>query len=140
MKKLKSNKVLKAICIIAAVVIAAGLIQFGRLEYAAKYKISLIDSSVSADGNYELLFQSVGEADWPFGASHARFVLKHNGKDVTEYKFDVANDGKNLCAGNWQVTWRNSSVEVNISGEEQQDVLYSLTFDGDVNIKSDNQL
>lgn len=39
------------------------------------------------------MYQSVGEPDWPFGYSHARFVLKHDGSTVTKYKFDVANDG-----------------------------------------------
>ena len=129
----------KTVIVIAAVlVIAAGLIEFGRIEYAKKYKTAVIDSSVSPDEHYELLFQSVGEPDWPFGASHAGLVLKHDGKNVTEYRFDVANDGKNLCADNWQVTWRDSSVEVLIMGEEQQDALYSLTFDGDVIIRSDS--
>ena len=132
MKTQKTTKVIKVICIVVAVVIAAGLIQLGRYEYVKKYKITPIDSSVSADRNYELLFQSVGEADWPFGTSHARFVLKHDGKDVTKYKLDVENDGKDLCAENWQVTWKDSLVEVLIFGEEQQDALYTLSFDGTV--------
>lgn len=108
------------------------------MEYATKYKITIIESSVSVNEDYELLFQSVGEADWPFGNSHARLVLKNKGKDIIKYKFVVANDGKNLCSDNWKVTWNDDSVDVLIIGEEQKDTLYSLTFDGDVQIKSKN--
>lgn len=140
MKKGRRNIVFKAVFIFAAVAAAAGVICFGKYEYAKKYKISEIDSSVSADGSYVLLFQSIGEADWPFGASHAGLVLKHNGKAVTQYRFDVANDGKNLCADNWQVNWKEHSAEVLILGEEQKEVRYSLGFDGDVRILSDNEL
>ena len=75
MKKEIRNKSLRIICIVAAAVIAVALILFGIFEYTAKYKIDVIDSSLSFDGNYELMFQSVGEPDWPFGPSHARFVL-----------------------------------------------------------------
>lgn len=140
MKKEIRNKSLRIICIVAAAVIAVALILFGIFEYTAKYKIDVIDSFLSFDGNFELMFQSVGEPDWPFGPSHARFVLKCNGEVLTKYKLDVFNDGKNLCDANWQVLWKDRSVEVLIIGEEQEDVLYSLTFDGDVKIKADNQL
>lgn len=128
----------KTIGIIATIVIIALLIQFARLEYITKYKITTIESSVSVNGDYELLFQSVGEADMPFGNSHARLVLKNKGKDIIKYKFVVANDGKNLCSDNWKVTWNDDTVDVLIIGEEQKDILYSLTYEGDVQIKPEN--
>ena len=47
----------------------------------------------SPDGEYKIVFQAVGEPDWPFGPSHARIVLKHNGDTVAKRRYDVANDG-----------------------------------------------
>lgn len=44
----------------------------GSFTYTTKYKIHDVASYTSPDGKYELLFQQVGDADWPFGHTHAR--------------------------------------------------------------------
>ena len=121
-----AKKIIKRSCAVAAALFAAALLLLGSFVYVTRYKIADIDVSVSDDGSYEVLYQSVGEPDWPFGASHARLVLKRDGKAVTKFKFDVANDGGTLHADSWRVVWREDSVEVTISGEEQHDVLYTL--------------
>ena len=86
-----------------------------------------------------MLFQAIGEPDFPFGDSHARIVLKNNGKTVTIQKFDVANDGGILLPYNWNVRWGENSVTVVISGEEQADNLYTFYFDGTVEGESLNE-
>lgn len=128
MNRSKGKKAAKIICIFIAVILVAVLIQGGIFLYAIKYRIAEIDSSVSADGRYELFFQSVGEPDWPFGASHARLVLKQNQAVIDRLDFDVANDGKNLSPDNWTVAWKEDSAAAIISGEEQPDALYVLYF------------
>ncbi len=133
---MKAKIIIKWGCGIAAVLFAAVLLLIGSFEYVTRLKITDIDSSISNDGQYELLYQSVGEPDWPFGASHARLVLKHNGKTVTNYKFDVANDGGILHADSWSVSWEENCVKVIISGEEQPDALYTLSFDGTIQQES----
>lgn len=109
---------------------------FGGFTYVTRYKITDIDSSISDDGQYEVIYQAVGEPDWPFGYSHARIVLKHDGKTIIKRKFDVANDGGVLHSDSWSVSWEENCVKVIISGEEQPDILYSFHFDGTVRVAS----
>ena len=98
--------------------------------YSLSVPISARYCSSSQDGRYVLLFQQVGDPDWPFGHTHARLVLKDESGTITKYHFDVANDGGNVHSDSWQVTWKENCVEVVISGEEQNDNQYILYFDG----------
>ena len=109
---------------IMIVVLAAGFI------YNSEYKIHDVADSTSQDGMYMLLFQQVGDPDWPFGHTHARLVLKDESGTISKYSFDVLNDGGNVQPDSWKVTWKENCVEAVISGEEQNDSQYILYFDG----------
>ena len=102
----------------------------GCFVYVTRYKPKAVASSASPDGQYELLFQQIGEPDWPFGHTHARLVLKNGSKTVAKLSFDVANDGGVIDAENWAVTWKENRVEAVISGEEQTDNRCILYFNG----------
>ena len=117
-------------------ILAALLLLIGRFIYVTRYRISDIDAATSPDGKHEIVFQAVGEPDWPFGYSHARIVLKRNGEIVTKRKFDVANDGGALHPENWSIRWEENCVKVKISGEEQPDAFYAFFFDGTVRHES----
>lgn len=106
------------------------VILVGSLTYITSYKVNNVDSSVSSDGKFELLFQQIGDPDFPFGYTHTRLVLKEGSETIAKYSFDVANDGGNVSSKSWQVTWRENCVEAVISGEEQNDIQYILYFDG----------
>ena len=129
---MKTKRIIKWIFGIAAVILAALLLLIGRFIYVTRYRISDIDAATSPDGKHEIVFQAVGEPDWPFGYSHARIVLKGNGEIVTKRKFDVANDGGVLHPENWSIRWEENCVKVIISGEEQPDAFYAFFFDGTV--------
>lgn len=111
------------------------VILVGSLIYVTRYKVNDVDSSVSSDGKFELLFQQIGDPDFPFGFTHTRLVLKDESGTISTYSFDVANDGGNVSCRSWQVTWRENCVEVVISGEEQNDIQYILYFDGKTDSK-----
>ena len=115
---------------IAAVINIMIVVLAGSFTYTTKYKIHEVADSISQDGKYVLLFQQVGDPDWPFGHTHARLVLKDESGTITKYHFDVANDGANVHSDSWQVTWKENCVEVVISGEEQNDNQYILCFNG----------
>ena len=102
----------------------------GSFTYSTKYKIHEVAYSTSEDGKYVLLFQQVGDPDWPFGHTHARLVLKDDSRTIAKRSFDVANDGANVHSGNCQITWKADCVEAIISGEEQSDTRYTLYFNG----------
>lgn len=133
---MKRKNIMKWGCGILAVLSAAALLLIGSFVYITRYRIADIDSSTSNDSQYKVIFQSVGEPDWPFGYSHARIVLKRDNRLITKYKFDVANDGGILLPQNWRVEWLDTCVRIVISGEEQDDMLYTFHFEGTVDAET----
>lgn len=106
------------------------MILAGSFTYTTRYKIHDVASYTSPDGKYDLLFQQVGDPDWPFGHTHARLVLKGEAETIAKYSFDIADDGANACSDLCRVTWKDTQVEAVISGKEQNDNQYILFFDG----------
>ena len=61
------------------IIVVLGLmlaVLISSVTYTTRYRVNFVDSSTSQDGKYELLFQQIGDPDWPFGYTHARLVLK----------------------------------------------------------------
>ena len=108
------GKIADVLTSIRILVSGALLFLTGCYVYVTKYKITDIDSSVSPDGKYEVLFQRVGDPDWPFGHSHARITLKQDDKTMEQFKLDVANDGGVLHPENWHVSWDDTCVIITI--------------------------
>ena len=131
--KKSSVRLILGILVVFSLTIA---IAAGCFIYVTRYKPNVVASSASPDGQYELLFQQIGEPNWPFGHTHARLVLKDKSKTVAKHSFDVANDGGIIDAENWKVTWKENCVEAVISGEEQNDNQFILFFNG----KTDSKL
>lgn len=129
---------MKKLLIILLCIAAAFALFCGSSLYVTRYRVTDIDAAVSPDGTYEIIFQEVGEPDWPFGYSHARIVLKKGRQTVAKYRFDVANDGGILYPENWTVKWQDTCVQAIISGEEQDDRVYTFYFEG-VSPVQDNQ-
>ena len=63
----------------------------------------------------------MGEPDWPFGATHCRFTLRKEGRQILERAFSIQDDG---------AVARADGVQVVVSGSEQGDRVYVLGFDG----------
>lgn len=132
----KKNTAVKIVISCLILIIAIFIVFAGSIMYVTRYKIHDIDSSLSQDGTHELLFQQVGDPDWPFGSTHARVILKDGNKIITKYKFDVHNDGVNVSENSWLVYWDDYGVDYVVYGEEQSDQLYRLFFDGRVKSRS----
>lgn len=124
------NKIAKYVVIIAGILVMVVLLPLGYVRYKTRYEVEQISTSMSPDGDYELVIYSVGEPDFPFGAAHGRMVLKGKGKTVAYRSFEVANDGARFCDGDLEMTWYGDRVEVVVSGSEQHDELVTLRFDG----------
>ena len=105
---------------------------YGGIRYKTCYAKNKVLSEVSHDGQYELLIYMIGEPDWPFGSAHCRFDLIKSGKRVIKYPFDVCSDGAFVHADNFHIVWNTDNVTVTVSGEEQDDKVYILYFDGSV--------
>jgi hypothetical protein len=83
----------------------------GGFIYRTRYRLHDVASYTSPDWKYELLFQQVGDPDWPFGHTHARLVLKDEAGTIAKYSFDIADDGANARSDLCQVTWKATQVE-----------------------------
>ena len=71
-------------------------------------------------------------AGLPFGATHCRFTLRKEGRQILERAFSIQDDGAVARADNFDVRWRADGVQVVVSGSEQGDRVYILGFDGSV--------
>ena len=111
----------------------------GGIWYRVEVAPTEVLTDVSPDGMYELTIDRVGEPDWPFGATHCRFTLHGEGRQILERAFSIQDDGAvaradNFAvrwrADNFAVRWRADGVQVVVSGSEQGDRVYVLGFDG----------
>lgn len=87
------NKIEKYVVIIVGILILVALLPLGYVRYKTHYEVEQISTSMSPDGDHELVIYSVGEPDFPFGSAHGRLKLKGKEKAVAYMPFEVANDG-----------------------------------------------
>ena len=102
----------------------------GGIWYRVEVAPTEVLTDVSPDGMYEFTIDRVGEPDWPFGATHCRFTLRKEGRQILERAFSIQDDGAVARADNFAVRWRADGVQVTVSGSEQGDRVYVLGFDG----------
>lgn len=124
------NKIAKYVVIIAGILVMVLLLPLGYVRYKTRYEAEQISTSMSPDGDYELVIYSVGEPDFPFGPAHGRLVLKDKERTVAYMPFEVANDGARFDDSDLETTWYIDRVEVVVSGPEQHDELVTMYFDG----------
>ena len=124
------KKAMKFVSGFVAAIFIIIVVFWGSFVYVSDYKITKADTSVSADGTYELVLQAVGEADFPFGSASGRLVLYEGKNRVSKADFELRDDGRNIRSSIWKVTWHEDSVEVILSGDEQFDEQIILYFDG----------
>ena len=96
----------------------------GGIWYRVEVAPTEVLTDVSPDGMYELTIDRVGEPDWPFGATHCRFTLHGEGRQILERAFSIQDDGAVARADNFAVRWRADGVQVTVSGSEQGDRVY----------------
>ena len=126
----KLKKLFKVLLIIALVLFIFASLIILMLLYVTRWRLTNIGRETSPDGRYELLFQARGEADWPFGYSHARITLYDGKKIITRFDEDIADDGGAFRQSNYSVEWYPAGVVVTFMGSEQADDVHELLFDG----------
>lgn len=126
------NRISKNIMIISGILVIIAAALSGSILYVTHYKVAVVDTAQSADGNYELILQSVGEPAFPFGSASGSLVLKSGEIIVAKADFKINNDGSSFSEQAWSVTWFDDYVEIVLSGSEQYDELLTLYYDGQV--------
>ncbi len=109
-----------------------GILFAGMLFYEMNYAIGEVTSSESEDQRYRLVIYMIGEPDWPFGMTHCRFDFIDGRKRIIQYQFDIADDGRMPGESNFEIQWNEEDVLLKVSGDEQADTYYLISFEGKV--------
>ena len=115
---MKRGKVVNAA--FAAAVLAAGIIAVCSPEVRF----------TADNGGYTVKFL-VLEYGFLFASDSCMVVLTEGLKEICGYRFELANDGKDLTEDNWKVCWLPDRAEITVMGEEQEDEVIYLYYNGD---------
>lgn len=123
-KFLKGCLALMIFSVIMLAILATGFI------YVTKYKITEAGSEQAADGSYEVIFQQVGEPEFPFGATYVQVLVKSaDGTLISREKHTIFDDGASFRPANWEVRWYPVGVEIVLKGSEQNAYSYFVCYD-----------
>ena len=128
------RKVLKAILIIIAVVIAlclgfwAFLIAVFRGAFAGNTEIARYQSP---DKEHVLVIEQIGDPAFPFGPTEVRATLKNqNGKKIKQVPAILYHDGACAHEDNIKsVSWGESAVVIVFTASEMQDLKVVIEYD-----------
>ena len=123
----KIMKVLGCVILILAAIVLVLCLVF---KYEMSWRITNIGEEKSPDGRYSALFQTVGEADWPFGASRAKVTVKDEDRVVKSFRQDIFDDGGQFRPANYAVEWMKYGVIITFMGSEQPDREVEVFYDG----------
>ncbi|MBO5361319.1 MAG: hypothetical protein J6B25_10840 [Clostridia bacterium] len=129
------NKTVKIILIILSVVFAliigayfficvlwSGTINFLQPKEIGTYS--------SPDGEYSLIFEQMGDPQWPFGPKDVRLTLKnHDGKIIDRVSTQINDDGANASEHNIEsVSWNDDAVIVVLGASEMKNKEISIPY------------
>ena len=121
------KKVLKVILGILLSIVLVICLLYSAFIYMIEYHVATVDKK-SYNG-YEVIMQSVGSPLF-FSSADGRLLLKKNGKTINKTDFVLSDDGGSIRKAVWSVSWYKDHVSVVIRGSEQDDMLYSLYYNG----------
>ena len=84
----------------------------------------------SSDGEYSLVFEQIGDPQWPFGPAEVRFTLKNsNGKIIKRVFTQIHDDGSSAREYHIKsISWNDDAVVVTLQGSEMQDKEVSIEY------------
>ena len=126
MHKIKGCFILSLIFMMLLIILFAGY------KYRTTYAKTEIMTETSEDNQYTLKIYMIGEPEWPFGATHCRMELFKDSKRIIKCPIDIYDDGAIVHEDNFDIKWHEDNVTVTVSGSEQDDNRYILSFDGTV--------
>ncbi len=126
----KGKKIIKTFAIILIVLVTVVLSLGLMAKYTFSWKLTDVGTETSPDGRYRLLFQAVGEADFPFGSSHAKVTLYNDNKKIQSFREDIADDGASFRSDNYCVEWMPYGVVITFMGSEQANHEVEMFYDG----------
>lgn len=124
-------KIIKGVLIVLGILLLLFAILIGAFIYNLDYRQRVVDRSQSNNGKYKLTLKSIGEPIF-FGPASGRIELQKDGSVVSKLDFEAANDGVKISTDTWKVFWDKEFVAIRISGDEQNDELIMMDYNGEV--------
>ncbi len=84
----------------------------------------------SPDGEYSLIFEQMGDPQWPFGSTDVRLTLKNfDGKIIERVSTYLNDDGANASEYNVaSISWNNDAVTVVLRASEMEDKAITIAY------------
>ena len=121
------RKIVRTVLIIAAAVMAfiigasllIGALWNGTFNFLHPKEI---ETYHSPNGEYRLVFEQMGDPQWPFGPTDVRLTLKnHDGKIIDRVSTQIIDDGANASEHNIEsVSWNDDAVIVVLGASEMK--------------------
>lgn len=123
--------------ILLAALVAVTLLVIACILFAAYWSGALnflfpeeVATYSSPDGEYSLVFEQMGEPQWPFGPTDVRLTLKNSdGKTIKRVSTQIHDDG--ASAGEYHmksISWNEDGVVVILQGSEMPDKEISIAY------------
>lgn len=129
------NKTVKIVLIILSVSVALmvgaclliGALWNGEFNFTQPREI---ETYISPDGEYSLVFEQMGDPKWPFGPTDVRLTLKNREDKIIEHvSTQLSDDGTNASENNVvSVSWNKDSVMVVLQASEMKDKEVSIAY------------
>lgn len=104
--------------------------------YITKFKITDVTEFVNEENKYKIIFQAVGEPEWPFGRTKVKVTLVNSyNMKIKSFKEYIRDDGATASKYNIDVNWKDNYVEVILKGSEQKDDIHILKYNFFSNLK-----
>lgn len=127
---LEKGKKIKTFATILIVLVAGAFLLGRTINNIVPRKLTDVGTESSPDGRYRLLFQAVGEADFPFGSSHAKVTLYGDNKKIQSFEEEISDDGRSFGPNNYCVEWMPYGVVITFMGSEQPNHEVEMLYDG----------
>lgn len=122
----KIGKVILGIVMISFVII---IILIAIFMYLTKIKITDVAEFVNEENKYKIIFQAVGEPEWPFGRTKVKVTLVNsNNEKIKSFEEYIQDDGATARKENIEVNWYDNYVEIVLIGGEQEDDIHQLKY------------
>ncbi|MBE6718022.1 MAG: hypothetical protein E7574_02030 [Ruminococcaceae bacterium] len=122
------KKTIKIIAIIIASLVALYLLWLGFFLLSLRGTFDVfnrkeISTYTNPDTHYVVVFEQIGDPDWPFGSTTVQLTLKNSkGKKIDRIETRIANDGKQTTERNVKdVSWKDNEVIITLTAEEMSD-------------------
>ena len=116
-----------AVALIIGTYLFVGALWNGAFNFMLPKKISTYNSP---DGEYSLVFEQMGDPQWPFGPTDVRLTLKnYDGKIIERVSTPLSDDGANVGEHNiGSISCNDDAVVVVLRASEMEDKEVSIAY------------